>query len=324
MSVLVTGGAGYIGSHTVRRLVEHGFDVVVLDTLELGSKHAVGDVQLVVGDVADRTVVDPLLADYSVDSIIHFAAYKNVGESMRDPGRYFANNVGGTLALLEAARDHGISRFVFSSSCSVYGTPDRSPVDESAAIHPESAYAATKAVCEEQLKWFDAAHGLRFASLRYFNASGAAVEGGLGEQADVALNLIPVAMQAILGERPPLQVFGSDYPTPDGTCIRDYIHVDDLAEAHIAALRYLVAGGESGAFNLGTGTGSSVKQVLDASARISGREVPHDYVDRRAGDPSATFADNRKAREVLGWHPRYGLEEIIESAWRWHARHTFG
>ena len=319
MAVLVTGGAGYIGSHTVRQLAARGTPVVVLDSMEFGNAEAIGDVPLVVGDISDRDLVATTMAEYGADAIVHFAAYKNVGESMQNPGKYFDNNVARTLALLETARDNGVTSFVFSSSCSVYGTPDRVPVDETAALHPESAYAATKLLCEEMLKWFDVVHGIRFASLRYFNA-----DGSIGEDWTQSLNLIPVVMKAILGFAPAIKVFGDDYPTPDGTCIRDYIHVDDLAAAHLAALDHLAGGGASGAYNLGTGTGSSVKEVIEMAEKVSGRPVPHEYVARRAGDPVSTYADNTIVRATLNWEPKYGLQEIVESAWAWHSTHPNG
>ncbi len=324
MSVLVTGGAGYIGSHTVRRLTARQTPVVVLDSMEFGNASAIPGVPLVVGDIADHALVAKTLTDHRVEAIVHFAAYKNVGESMQNPARYFENNVGGTLALLEEARDHGVKGVVFSSSCSVYGTPKVVPVDESAPIGPESTYAATKAMCEEMFKWFDAVHGIRYASLRYFNAAGGAMDGTNGEDWRQSLNLIPVVMKAVLGKGPGISVFGRDYPTHDGTCIRDYIHVDDLADAHLAAIDHLMDGGPSGAFNLGTGTGSSVTEVIEMTERVSGRKVPHEYVGRREGDPVSTYADNSLARSVLGWDPKYGLEDIITSAWNWHSSHPDG
>jgi UDP-glucose 4-epimerase len=317
-TILVTGGAGYIGSHTVHALRRKGRQVVVLDTLERGPADAVLDAPLVVGDIADRELVSSVLAEHEVDTIIHFAAYKNVGESMREPSMYFRNNVDSTVTLLDAAVAAGVDRVVFSSSCSVYGTPDVVPVDETQPIHPESVYAETKAMVERVLHWYSETRGLRSVSLRYFNAAGASLDSPLGEDWTYALNLIPVAIRAMLlgGER--LQVFGDDYPTPDGTCIRDYIHVDDLALAHIAAVEYLAGGGATTAINVGTGTGTSVQQVLDAIERVAGQSVPYDIVPRRAGDPMATYADTTRAREVLGWTAQHGLREIIESAYRWH------
>ena len=292
----------------------------MLDTLESGTADAVNDARLVVGDIADGDLVERICRDHAVDTIVHFAAYKNVGESMVDPGKYFHNNVDNTVHLLDAMRRAGVERLVFSSSCSVYGTPERVPVDEGQPLAPESVYAETKAMVERVLHWYDVVHGLRSVSLRYFNAAGASFDAGIGEDWAYALNLIPVAIRAVLTGGPPLNVYGDDYPTPDGTCIRDYIHVDDLAAAHLAAIDHLAAGGETTAINVGTGVGSSIKQVLDAIEAVAGRPVPHRYVERRTGDPVATYADTSTAETVLGWRAKYGLTEIVESAYRWHER----
>lgn len=325
-SVLVTGGAGYIGSHTVRALAAAGVPVVVLDSLELGRAAAVVDVapadvsvDLVVGDIADTDLVRQICADYHVGSVVHFAAYKNVGESMADPHRYLHNNVAGTIALLGALEAAGVRELVFSSSCSVYGTPDRVPVDETAAVAPESVYAETKATMENLLRWYGRTRGLRSVSLRYFNAAGASSDGAIGEDWTYSLNLVPVAIRALLiGDPAELTVFGDDYPTPDGTCIRDYIHVEDLAAAHLRALDYLAAGGDTTAVNVGTGVGSSVREVLDAIEAVVGRPVPHRIGPRRAGDPVSTYADARRAREVLGWEATRDLADVVGSAYRWH------
>jgi UDP-glucose-4-epimerase GalE len=273
----------------------------------------------VVGDVADAELVADVIERYRIDSVVHFAAYKAAGESFENPGRYFANNVAGTAALLEAAYRGGVRRFVFSSSCSVYGTPAEVPVSEKAPISPESPYGETKALVERMLHWYDRCLGLRSVSLRYFNAAGAAMDGSLGEDWTVTTNLVPVAMKALLGQSPPLRVFGTDYPTPDGTAIRDYIHVDDLADAHLRSLDYLARGGDSAAVNLGTGIGSSVREVLAAAEKAAGRPVPSADAPRRPGDPTALWADNTRARELLGWEARYGLDEIVTSAWQWHS-----
>jgi UDP-glucose-4-epimerase GalE len=319
MPVLVTGGAGYIGSHNVHQLRQRGEQVAVLDTLEFGHRDAVVDAPLVVGDVADTDLVADTISRYHIDAIIHFAAYKAAGESFEDPGRYFVNNVAGTAKLLETAYRSGIRRFVFSSSCAVYGTPDGAPVAEDAAIRPESPYGETKAMVERMLHWYDRCHQMRSVSLRYFNAAGAAMDGSLGEDWTVTLNLIPLAMKALLGQSPPLRVFGTDYPTPDGTAMRDYIHVDDLADAHLRALDYLADRGETTEINVGTGVGSSVREVLTAAERAAGRPVPHSDTARRPGDPVALWADNSKAKRLLDWEARYGLEEIVTSAWQWHS-----
>jgi len=319
VTVLVTGGAGYIGSHTVRALRTAGRDVVVLDSLELGRADAVLDAPLVVGDIADAEMVTRLCREHGVDAIVHFAAYKSVDESMRLPARYWHNNVDGTVRLLEAAIAAGVERVVFSSSCSVYGNPPAVPVGERAPIAPESVYAETKATIERALRWYEVTHGLRSVSLRYFNAAGASLDGRLGEDWSFSTNLIPVVMKALLGAAPPLRIFGNDYPTPDGTCVRDYIHVEDLAAAHVASLDYLADGASTTALNVGTGVGSSVLDVLRATERVAGREVPHEFADRRLGDPAATFADPSTAAAVLGWQARHGLDEIVDTAYRWHA-----
>jgi UDP-glucose 4-epimerase len=318
MTVLVTGGAGYIGSHTVRALREAGESVVVLDSMEFGRPEAVIDAALVVGDIHDAALVERVCADHGVTSLVHFAAYKSVGESMENPTRYWHNNVDGTATLVDAAMRCGVRDVVFSSSCSVYGTPAEVPVVESAPIAPESVYAETKATVERMLNWYGVTGGLRSVSLRYFNAAGAAFDGRIGEDWSCSINLIPLVMRAVLvGE--PVRVFGTDYPTPDGTAIRDYIHVDDLAAAHVAALSYLADGGDTTAVNLGTGVGSSVFEVIAATEAVAGKPVPHEISPRRAGDPVATFADPALAEKLLGWRAQHGLAEIVETAYRWHA-----
>ena len=319
MTVLVTGGAGYIGSHTVRQLRRLGRSAVVLDDLDTGHPAAVLDAPLVIGNIADADLVAKVCAEHGVTSVVHFAAHKNVGESMATPSKYWHNNVDGTVRLVDALLEAGVREFVFSSSCSVYGTPAVVPVSEAAPIHPESVYAESKATMERILAWFGVTAGLRTVNLRYFNAAGASLDNVIGEDWAYSANLIPVVMKAALGLRPPVRIFGSDYPTPDGTAIRDYIHVEDLAEAHVKALGYLVAGGETTALNLGTGVGTSVKEVLDTTEELAGVRVPRSYVGRRAGDPVELWADNAQAREVLGWEPVYRVPEIIASAWRWHS-----
>ena len=317
-TILVTGGAGYIGSHTVRALRSAGREVVVLDSLELGDPDAVLDAPLVVGDIADQALVGSVLREYAVTDVVHFAAYKSVGESMESPGKYWRNNVAGTIELLEACRDGGVDRFVFSSSCSVYGTPEVVPVTESAAIRPESVYAETKATVERMLRWYEVTSGVRSVSLRYFNAAGASADGRIGEDWNHSINLIPLAMKAVLLDDHRLRVFGADYDTPDGTCVRDYIHVEDLAVAHVKALDHLMVGGATVEVNVGTGVGSSVFDVIRATERVCGRSVPHDVVGRRPGDPVTTFADPTTAGEVLGWASTRGLDEIVRTAYAWH------
>jgi UDP-glucose-4-epimerase GalE len=324
MSILVTGGAGYIGSHTVKLLRERGRDVVVVDTMEFGHAAALGDTPLVRADIADRQAVAEVVRDYDVDAVMHFAAYKAAGESMERPGRYFFNNVAGSAALLETLAQLGVMRMIFSSSCAVYGTPDGLPVSEDSAIRPESPYGESKAIVERMMSWYDRCLGLRSVSLRYFNAAGAWLDGSIGEDSTVTLNLVPLIMKTALGRRGALQIFGTDYPTPDGTAIRDYVHVIDLAEAHLKALQLLENGGESTAVNLGTGIGSSVFEVLASAEKAIGSPVPYELALRRPGDPVALFSDGVHARTLLGWNPHYGLDDIVSSAWAWHSTHPDG
>ena len=324
MTVLVTGGAGYIGSHTVRALREQDREVVVLDSMEFGHRSALLGAELVVGNIRDRALVTDLCESHGVMQVVHFAAYKAVGESMEQPDRYWLNNVAGSVDLVEAVLAAGVRQLVFSSSCSVNGTPATNPVTEDAPIHPESVYAETKAMVERILGWYGTTHGLRAVSLRYFNAAGASTDGAIGEDWSRSQNLIPLVMKATLGKRPPVQVFGADYPTADGTCIRDYIHIEDLADAHVRALDYLVDGGATTALNVGTGIGSSVFDIIHATERVSGQTVPYEVVGRRAGDPVETYADATRVTETLGWKATRTLDDLIESAWRWHSSHPDG
>lgn len=324
MTILVTGGAGYVGSHTIRLLRERGRDVVVIDTMEFGHTAALGDTPLVRADIADRRAVAEVVKDFDVDSVMHFAAYKAAGESMERPGRYFHNNVAGSAALLETLAQLGVMRVIFSSSCAVYGTPDGLPVREDSAIRPESPYGESKAIVERIMSWYDRCLGLRSVSLRYFNAAGAWLDGSIGEDWTVALNLVPLIMKTALGRRGVLQVFGTDYPTPDGTAIRDYVHVIDLAAAHLRALELLENDGQSIAVNLGTGVGSSVFDVLTSAEKAIGRPVPYELAPRRPGDPVALYSDGDRAHRLLGWSPHYGLDEVVESAWEWHSSHPDG
>jgi UDP-glucose 4-epimerase len=324
MTVLVTGGAGYIGSHTVRHLREQGRDVVAFDSLELGHAAAVGDVPLVVGDIGDRAVVADTVRRYGVDAVVHFAAYKSPAESMAAPQRYFGNNAAKSTALIETLNDAGVEHVVFSSTCAVYGTPDHVPVREDAPIRPESPYGESKAITEKILSWYGRLLDLRSVSLRYFNAAGAWPDGSIGEDWTVTINLVPLLMKSVLGRRDPLQVYGTDYPTPDGTAIRDYVHVVDLADAHLKSLEYLEAGGESTALNLGTGVGTSVFEVIAAAETVMERPVPYEVAPRRPGDPVALFADTAKAKSLLRWSPGYSLTDILGSAWAWHSTHLDG
>ena len=324
MTVLVTGGAGYIGSHTVRALRARGREVVVLDNLANGHEAAVQGAPLVIGDIDDGVLVEKLVQEFEVDSCIHFAALKAVGESMEQPARYFHNNVSGSNTLFDALDRSGVAKVVFSSSAAVYGTPNAIPVREDEPLHPESVYGETKLMVERMLAWFDEAVGLRSVSLRYFNAAGAASDGSLGEDFAITQNLVPVVMKAVLGRGPALQVFGTDYPTADGTAVRDYVHVEDLAEAHVLAVEYLERGGATTVINLGTGNGSSVKELLDATRRASGQVVPYEHAPRRPGDPVALVADTSRAAELLGWRPTHDLDDIVTSAWQWHSAHPDG
>ena len=323
-NVLVTGGAGYIGSITVRLLCERGYSVVVLDSLEKGYREALGDTPLIEGDIRDATLLDRVFAERTFDAVIHFAASKAVNESVANPLKYFENNVGGTMALLSAMRRVGVRQFVFSSTAAVYGTPDYTPVDEAHPTRPESPYGESKLLVERMLGWLDSSGDVRSVSLRYYNAAGASLDGQMGEASAKTENLIPAVMRAILGSGPRLKLYGTDYPTPDGTCVRDYVHVLDLAEAHIKALEFLATNERSDVFNLGTGDPSSVLEVVRAAERVSGRTVPVEYLGRRAGDPIGVWADTRKAAEILGWRAQYGLDTIIESSWRWHSTHPNG
>jgi UDP-glucose-4-epimerase GalE len=323
VTILVTGGAGYIGSHTARLLAELGRDVVVLDTLERGYRDAIDDIDLVVGDIADARTVGKLCRKYDVDSVIHFAAYKAVGESVDQPLRYYKNNVAGSISLVETLLEHDVRHIVFSSSAAVYGTPDTSPVNEDAPLRPQSPYAQTKADVEHFLTSCDAI-GLRSVSLRYFNAAGAHGSGDMGEDFSLTTNLVPVIMRVLFGGQSHLDIFGDDYPTPDGSCVRDYVHVSDLADAHVKALDYLATGGKSLICNVGTGQGTSVKQLVAMTESVTNRSLPHRISARRTGDPASVFADPTLIRAVLGWRATRDLREIITSAHRWHERHPEG
>lgn len=323
MTTLVTGGAGYIGAHTVRALRQTSRDVVVLDTLERGNKEAVIDADLVVGDVADKNLVAEICHKYKITEVVHFAAYKAVGESMTQPKMYWQNNVDGTVALLDTLAEHGVNRFVFSSSAAVYGTPKSVPVTENEPTMPESVYAETKLAVENMLSSPERS-AIKSVSLRYFNAAGASSDNKIGEDWLTSQNLIPRVMRALLDQAFHFEVFGDDYPTRDGTCIRDYIHVEDLALAHIKALDYLERGGKTMICNVGTGEGTSVKQLLEVASKVAQRAVPHTIGARRDGDPVSVYADTRLANSVLDWRATHDLQSIIESAFNWHRTHLTG
>ena len=318
--ILVTGGAGYIGSHTVRLLAAQGRKVVVLDNLVFGHRDAIVDegVELVVGDVGDRELVDGLFARHRFGAVVHFAAYAYVGESVTDPLKYYANNTAAPVSLLRVMRDHGCKVFVFSSTCATYGVPEAVPIVETNPQHPINPYGRSKLMVEWILADCDRAWGLKSACLRYFNASGCAEDGRIGEDHDPETHLIPRVLMALAGEIEGIEVFGTDYDTPDGTCVRDYIHVDDLADAHARALDHLAAGGDSFQCNLGTGVGVSVKEIIAAAEEVTGRKVPVSYGPRRAGDPDRLVADPTRAREILGWTARHrDVRDMVRSAWAW-------
>ena len=323
MTTLVTGGAGYIGAHTVRALRQTSRDVVVLDTLERGNKEAVIDADLVVGDISDKNLVAEICHKYKITEVVHFAAYKAVGESMTQPKMYWQNNVDGTVALLDTLIEHGVDRFVFSSSAAVYGTPKSVPVTENEPTMPESVYAETKLAVENILSSPERS-AIKSVSLRYFNAAGASSDNKIGEDWLASQNLVPRVMRALLDQAFHFEVFGDDYPTRDGTCIRDYIHVEDLALAHIKALDYLEHGGKTMICNVGTGEGTSVKQLLEMATKVAQRAVPYTIGARRDGDPVSVYADTRLANSVLDWRATHDLQSIIESAFNWHRTHLTG
>lgn len=317
--ILVTGGAGYIGSHACKSLAAAGYTPVAYDNLVYGHEWAVKWGPFEKGDISDRGRLDQVIEEYHPAAVMHFAAYAYVGESMGDPGKYYRNNVAGTLTLLEAMQDQNIDQFVFSSTCATYGVPQQIPIPEGHAQQPINPYGSSKLMVEQMLNDFGVAHGLRAISLRYFNAAGADPDTQIGEDHDPETHLIPLVLDAAAGRRENIAVFGDDYDTPDGTCIRDYIHVTDLASAHVLALQALEAGGISNAYNLGNGTGFSVKQVIDVARQITGQEIPVEITRRRAGDPSRLIGDASQMRKELGWLPHFAdLETIIQTAWNWH------
>ncbi len=317
MNVLVVGGAGYIGSHTAKSLNKAGFNPIVFDNLSTGHRWAVRWGPLVEADLANKPAIVQALREYEIEAVVHFAANAYVGESMQNPAKYFRNNVANMLNLLEAMQESSVKRIVFSSSCTTYGIPERIPIHEDFPQAAISPYGESKLMGEKMLKWFGEAYGLSWVALRYFNASGADPDGETGEVHNPETHLIPLVIDAALSRRPPVQIFGTDYPTPDGTAIRDYIHVTDLAEAHVLALKYLLEGGPPTAFNLGTGQGHSVLEVIAAVERVGGCPVPAVEAPRRSGDPPALVADPSKAQRVLGWEAAYkSMDQIAETAWR--------
>jgi len=323
--LLVTGGAGYVGGHAVRALLDAGHEVVVFDNLVYGHAETV-PCELVVGDLSDRPLLDRVLGGgQPFDAVLHFAAYAYVGESVTEPAKYWRNNVAAGLELLDAMRAHGLNKIVFSSTCATYGYPETVPVTEDESKKPESPYGESKLTFERVLASYAHAYDLRSVSLRYFNAAGARPDGTLGEDHEPETHLIPLVLRVAAGRAPSIKVFGTDYPTPDGTCIRDYIHVEDLASAHILALKAMDEPGACKAYNLGTGTGYSVREIIDACERVTGKGIAVEEVERRPGDPAALFADNTLIRRELGWSPKYNdAESIVATAWQWHVRQWGG
>jgi UDP-glucose 4-epimerase len=325
MGILVTGGAGYIGSHTVLYLRQMGEEVIVLDNLQKGHQEAVLDAVFYQGEINDDLLLDKIFKTHHIDAVIHFAANSLVGESVERPLDYYENNVIGTYHLVKKILEHGVKKIVFSSTAATYGNPVRVPIQEEDPTVPTNPYGETKLAVEKMLKWADGAYGLKSISLRYFNAAGADPEGRIGEDHSPETHLIPIVLQVALGKREKVTIFGNDYPTEDGTCIRDYIHVMDLAEAHYLALKKLNETNESGVYNLGNGKGFSVKEVIEACRKITGKVIPAEVAPRRAGDPAVLVASSEKARRELGWTPKYpNLEEIIAHAWNWYRNNPDG
>jgi len=331
--ILVTGGAGYIGSHVAKELLFSGHDVVILDNLSTGHRETVetlkemaqgrkgaGELEFVLGDTGDKGLLAALLREKAVSSVVHLAAFSLVGESMQKPGKYFDNNTSRVVNILECMVECGVRNMVFSSTAAVYGEPVEVPITEDHPVKPTNVYGASKVMVEEILRWYDSIHGIRYVSLRYFNAAGADESGLIGEWHEPETHLVPIVMQKVLGQRGELAVFGDDYPTPDGTCIRDYIHVTDLARAHILALEALEGGMGSKVYNLGNGSGYSVREVINTAAEVVGQEIVYDIGGRRAGDPAVLVASSDKIRKELGWKPGYPeLKDIVRSAWKWHS-----
>lgn len=325
MAILVTGGAGYIGSHTVAELLSRGQEVVVIDNLQSGHRESLLGGKLYEGDLRDKELLAKLFSENDIEAVIHFAANSLVGESMQNPVKYYDNNVYGTLCLLEAMEAANVRKIVFSSTAATYGEPKKVPIEETDPTQPTNVYGETKLTMERMMSWFDQVLGIKYVALRYFNAAGAHEGGTIGEDHRPESHLIPLILQAALGQRPSIQVFGDDYNTPDGTCVRDYIHVSDLADAHLRAVDHLIGGGDSNVFNLGNGQGFSVKEVISKVREVTGKDFPVIISPRRAGDPAVLIASSDKARSVLGWTPkRDKLDDIIRSAWEWHSHHPNG
>lgn len=325
MAILICGGAGYIGSHMVAHLLENNKEVVVLDNLEKGHIDSLPSVKLYVGDLRDKSILNKVFTENNIEAVIDFAAYSLVGESMMDPLKYFNNNVYGTISLLETMKEHNVKYIVFSSTAATYGEPNSIPILESDNTIPTNAYGESKLLVEKILKWCDTAYGIKYTALRYFNAAGAHTSGTIGEDHSPETHLIPLILNVALGNRDKIMIYGDDYATVDGTCVRDYIHVSDLASAHLLALDRLITGGESTTYNLGNGTGFSVKEVIEIARKVTGHSIPAEITPRRAGDPAILIASSDRAIKELGWEPKFNdLETIISTAWKWHKRHPEG
>ena len=326
MAILVAGGAGYIGSHMVKDLIEHGEDVVVADNLSTGHRDAINPkAKFYEGDIRDRKFLDKVFDNEDITAVVHFAAFSIVPESMSKPLKYFDNNTGGMITLLEAMRDHNIKYIVFSSTAATYGVPEHMPIKETDPQNPINPYGLSKLMMEKMMAWADKAYGIKFVALRYFNVAGAAPDGTIGEDHGPETHLVPIILQVAQGKRKELSIFGDDYSTPDGTNVRDYVHVMDLADAHILAIKYLEAGNKSNAFNLGSSTGFSNKQMLEAAREVTGKPIPAKMAPRRPGDPDSLVAASDKARTILGWKPKYDdVHDIIATAWKWHSTHPKG
>ncbi len=326
MAILVLGGAGYIGSHTVYELIDNGADVVVADNLQTGHLQALHPkARFYEGDIRDKAFLDNLFKKEKIDAVIHFAANSLVGESMVEPLKYYDNNLYGTMVLVKSMVENGIDKIVFSSTAATYGEPESIPILETDKTEPTNTYGETKLSMEKMFKWVSQAHGMRYVSLRYFNACGAHLSGKIGEAHNPESHLIPIILQVPNGQRKSVAIYGEDYNTKDGSCVRDYIHVTDLAQAHILAVKYLENGGESNVFNLGNGVGFSVKEVIETARKVTGHPIPAVVSSRRAGDPAVLIASSTKAKEILGWTPKHdSLEEIIATAWKWHKHHPNG
>ncbi len=324
MSILVTGGAGYIGSHFVRMLQKNNKKIVIADNLSRGHIESIPQgVDFINVDLKDFSATESIFKHFNIDSIVHFAAYAYVGESVQNPELYYENNVVGSFNLIKAANKANVKKFVFSSTCSLYGNPVNVPISESETTKPINPYAYTKLFIEKILADFETAYGMKYVALRYFNAAGADFDGTIGESHNPEPHLIPIVLFTALKKREFVSIFGKDYNTPDGTCIRDYIHIYDLADAHLKALDYLEHGNKSDVFNLGTGSGYSVKEIIDSAVKITGIEIPYKISERRPGDPDILVADNKKAKNVLGWSPKYSLDDIISSAFNWHKNQKY-